>query len=629
MFRRFCIALLLTISTAVAVQAAEPVTTDGRLTEVTVYQGQALVTREIDIDSAEGLLEIVVTGLPESVLAGSLFAEPEGEVQVRSVRYRARPIEADVREEVRELDQLIQEVSDKLSAIVEERTVLNERKAYLDKLKEFSAVTSQTELKNGVLNAETIKDLTEFVFSERDEISQRELELAQDERAQNREMELLKRKRDTIAQGSARTVREAVVFINAPEAGPAKIRLSYLVSNATWNPSYNLRATEARDEISIEYNASIQQMSGEDWNDVQMVLSTATPSLVAKAPRLEPLSIKLGSPTPATAQPEVAENYRLMRENIANISKARGQQAVAQAADGANAPADALFGQAVGEAVQSRGRSAAGGAAGGLGSWSFAEQTRSIDSELNTYARQLQLMDFNNSLSALRQEDEKAANGVEGVSVSYRLANSTSLPSRSDRQLIQIASVPLEGEFYRIATPVLTSFVYEEAKLTNTSDQVFLAGPVATFLGGEFVGRGDLPTVAIGESFTVGLGIDSSLKANRKLVKKDERTQGGNRLVDFVYELSLENFGDEPVEVRLLDRLPTVGENDIKVTLVKSDEELSKDDDYQQTDRKEGILRWGIEVPARAIGPEKKSLQYTMQIEYDKQLSIEGMPAKR
>jgi hypothetical protein len=624
--RMFAAALLLLPLAITPARAADPVTTEGRVTAVTVYQGQALVTREIDLESADGLLEIVVTDLPESVLPGSLFAEPEGNIQVRSVGYRARPIEADVRQEVRELDEQIQSVADNLAAIVDERTLLNERKAYLEKLKEFTAVTAQTELKNGVLNAETLKDLTGFVFTERNEISKRELELAKEERTQNQEMELLRRKRETVAAGSARTVREAVVFINAPAAGAAKLRLSYLVNNASWTPSYNLRATEARDEVKLEYNASIQQMSGEDWNNVEMVLSTATPSLVAKAPRLEPLAIRLGALIPATQAPEIAESYRQMKENIANVSKARGQQAFA--ADAATPSAPALRDSELSEPSQIV-RGLGGAYGGGVGGWSFAEKTKSIDVELNSFACQLQLMDFNNALSTLREGDDKSINGAEGVSVSYKLANSTSLPSRSDRQLIQIANVPLKGDFYRLATPVLTSFVYEEARLTNTSDQVFLAGPVATFLGGQFVGRGDLQTVAVGESFTVGLGIDSSLKAERKLVKKDERVQGGNRVVDFTYELKLENFGDNATTVRLLDRLPTVGENDIKVTLVKSDEEISKDESYQMTDRKDGILRWDIEVPAQAIGPKKKVLSYTMQIEYDKQLSIEGMPVKR
>ena len=78
-----------------------------------------------------------------------------------------------------------------------------------------------------------------------------------------------------------------------------------------------------------------------------------------------------------------------------------------------------------------------------------------------------------------------------------------------------------------------------------------------------------------------------------------------------------------------MDRLPTVGENDIKVTLVKSDEKVSDEDAYQTTNRKDGILRWDVEVPAQAVGAKRKVLRYTMQIEYDKQLSIVGMAEKK
>jgi hypothetical protein len=46
-----------------------------------------------------------------------------------------------------------------------------------------------------------------------------------------------------------------------------------------------------REPVPVEYNASIEQMSGEDWSDVRMTLSTATPSLVARAPELHPYDV--------------------------------------------------------------------------------------------------------------------------------------------------------------------------------------------------------------------------------------------------------------------------------------------------------------------------------------------------
>jgi hypothetical protein len=629
MIRRSLLIALLSCGAfnSLSIRAAEPTVINGRVSAVTVYQGQALVTRELELPKAQGLLEVVVSNLPESVLPGSLFAEPSDGVEVRSVRYRTRPIEEDVRQEVRELDEQIQVVQDKLAAVAQERTLLEQRKGYLTQLEQFSASKSDQELTHGVLNAQTLKDLTQFLFAERERIAKRELELAQEERTQNKENELLARKRETVAGKSARTIREAVVFINAPQAGAAKLRLSYLVNNASWTPSYNLRATEARDAVTVEYNASIQQMSGEDWSDVAMVLSTATPSLVAKAPKLEALAIKLGAARgDAKEMPmSTAERYKQVQRSLEDLSRGRGGASASLNA-AASAPAEEVAGAVVDKRLPFFAR----GEANGVGSWGFdGTNTASADAGLNRAACELQLLDFNNSLSELKSDGERILKPAEGVSVSYELANRTSLPSRSDRQLIQIASVPLKGDFYRLATPVLTSFVYEEARLTNTSDRVFLAGPVATFLGGQFVGRGELPTVTVGESFTVGLGIDSSLRVERELVNKEERIQGGNRVVDFTYALSLENFGHEAVKVRLLDRLPTVGENDIKVTLVKSDDKVSDDATYQMADRKDGILRWDVEAPAQAVGPKQKVLHYTMQIEYDKQLAIVGMPAKK
>ena len=74
--------------------------------------------------------------------------------------------------------------------------------------------------------------------------------------------------------------------------------------------------------------------------------------------------------------------------------------------------------------------------------------------------------------------------------------------------------------------------------------------------------------------------------------------------------------------------MTTTNDKKIKVTLVKSDQPVSDDSTYLMTNRKNGILRWDVEVPAQAVGPKRKILRYTMQIEYDKHLSIVGMPNK-
>lgn len=81
--------------------------TAGRIDEVTVYRGRALVARAVDVGGGQGLREVVVTDLPDAILPESLFADAGAGVEVRSVRYRVRPVERDVRDEVRAIDDRI------------------------------------------------------------------------------------------------------------------------------------------------------------------------------------------------------------------------------------------------------------------------------------------------------------------------------------------------------------------------------------------------------------------------------------------------------------------------------------------------------------------------------------------
>jgi uncharacterized protein (TIGR02231 family) len=246
------------------------------------------------------------------------------------------------------------------------------------------------------------------------------------------------------------------------------------------------------------------------------------------------------------------------------------------------------------------------------------------DEELNRLANEIQSLDLLAQGRIVREQATKAAI-TEDVSVTYAVAGRISLPSRSDRQLIQVASLPLTGEFYKVATPLLTPYVYDEAAVTNTAELVLLAGPVSTYMGGQFVGHGEIPTVSVGESFNIGFGVDSSLRAGRELTEKNETVQGGNRVIELTYRLAIENFGTAPARVRLYDRMPQTPRQDIKLSLVSSGQDLSDDPGYLRTEHKKNILRWEVEVPAKAIGHQAKTVSYQFRLEYDKQMTVAGL----
>src|SRR3954468_22433292 len=68
-----------------------------RIVAVTVYQGQALVTREVRLPEGEGTHELVVAPMPPLSVDGSLYAESGEGVRVLSTRLRSREVERDTR----------------------------------------------------------------------------------------------------------------------------------------------------------------------------------------------------------------------------------------------------------------------------------------------------------------------------------------------------------------------------------------------------------------------------------------------------------------------------------------------------------------------------------------------------
>ena len=76
------------------------------------------------------------------------------------------------------------------------------------------------------------------------------------------------------------------------------------------------------------------------------------------------------------------------------------------------------------------------------------------------------------------------------------------------------------------------------------------------YIGTDFVGRMNLPLVAIGEQFTAGFGVDPQLQVQRQMMDKTRTTQGGNQVLRYEYRILVSSYKTEPVKLQVWDRLP-------------------------------------------------------------------------
>ncbi len=572
----------------------------GKISEVIVYRGQALVTRMIELDLPKGGSELIVQKLPNKIVSESLYAQASGDVIISSVRYREEAVKEDTREEVKQLDAEIEEVQTQLRHANANRDLISKNMGTISELQKFTVAAENSDLNRGILQFEPLEKLVGYIETKRSEYNSKTLELNDEIIRLEKQLELLRRKREELKAGRSRTEREAVLFVNSPSRKKVTIRLSYLVNEAGWLPQHNLRANPDEGKVFVGYNALIHQASGEDWNGVAMSLSTAKPTMVASPPVLEPMEVRLGSGAPARR----GVIGRKVEEEVRQVAL----------------PQQKEYRDLSGEfrKMQRRRRE-------------MAREGKRAGRVLNVVAMDEQMIELQADKKVLQliQAEAKKFARNEGVSVTYNLGGGFSMPSRSDQQLIKIVVFQTSGDFIMIATPLLTDYVYLQADIVNKSDFILLAGSASMYRNGEFVGKGQLEMVTIGEKFTVGFGVDSQIQISREFEDKKIDTLWGNRVEKYDYRIAVDNYKNANVKLRLLERIPYSEDENLEIKEFKTNTPLSKDAEYLRTQRDKGLLRWDLNLKPATTEQKAIVVTYSYTMKYDKDMHIQSVSVRR
>ncbi|MBI2301115.1 MAG: mucoidy inhibitor MuiA family protein, partial [Armatimonadetes bacterium] len=467
-----------------ALAGAATAQTQGTISEVRVYRGQALVTRNVAFDAKAGAQELVVSGLPPQVIPETLYATGDDNLVIRAVRLKTTAVQDAPNEDVRKLDEQIKAVNEQLRKTASDLQLVEAQTKYLDKLEAFVAPTAQVELSKGVLNAESLMTLTKFSFEQRQQLATQKLTLEGTQQDSKDQLGVLTRERAKLAGEAQHTARDAVVFLEARKAGAAALDLSYLVGGVFWAPAYIARLNDGHEKLSLEYHGVVLQMSGEDWPDVALTLSTSSPTTVADPPVLAPLYIALA----ATEQmeqadkAEAAKDYALRRRALEEQIRQAPAQSRANAPRGAagerGAPGErgpaGMAGPAGKDAVPSSewDQRAERAARAGLPVLGDSEGLL----EANVLAAQLQNLELSASDEALRTA-KRMGSDSSGLTADYAMPGKVTLQSRADPQMLRIATLDLDATFYYTAVPLLSDYIYQAVEAVNNTDYPLLPGP--------------------------------------------------------------------------------------------------------------------------------------------------------
>lgn len=293
-------------------------------TAVTLYRGRASVTRSHTADLNPGVYALRFAGLPESIVPQTIQAHAEGPVKVLGVEFESQPADASSSPEIARIDQQIERLQAQLREFAGQGELINSEEEFINAVSIRATTDASDNGGTDRLDLDAVKKQLTFVSQERARLMESRRELESKQQVVEKELQGLQARRSAMgAPGGAGGVsRVAVVSMVVTESSPVHVELTYLVTNATWEPTYNIRAALDGSSAQIEYDAALTQRTGEDWEGVALTLSTAQPTLAANPPALQPWFVDLYTPesertdAPAEAAPPAPAKYAYAQRDL-------------------------------------------------------------------------------------------------------------------------------------------------------------------------------------------------------------------------------------------------------------------------------------------------------------------------
>jgi len=358
---------------------------------------------------------------------------------------------------------------------------------------------------------------------------------------------------------------EITLLLNTDVAKSTEIDLKYIVSNAGWTPSYDIRAEDINKPIKLEYKAFVYNNTDIDWKDISFKLSTADPTISATQPKMLPWYL----------------NYK-----ASYTYKSAGRKKTSN-----------MYQQK-----------------------SLAEQTISFSEDKMDKEGLIQNAYFNgnNNAPANIPASDFENIAVPELSAEFDIKKTYTIPSDDKPYIVDVIEYELPTLYKYYAVPKLEKDAFLLARITNWQDLNLIEGTANIYFGGTFVGQSYISTRNVTDTLDISLGRDKKVMVTRTKLKDFSATKyiGSNRKETHAYRIVVKNNRKVPIEIEVLDQLPVSQDSDIEVSVV----EISNAKKNDLT----GELKWSHKIEPN----QTKTIDLTFTVKYPKNKPIKISTSK-
>jgi hypothetical protein len=620
--------------------------------DVTVFFDGAQITREAKVNVLKGKHLFVLENLPAEINPQSIQIDNNQKGEILSVKHElVYPTEKsktvlEYEEKIKLQKIKLQEITNEIIVYtIEEKMLLDN--SILNKKDEGSSVAE-------------IKEASIFYRSKLNEIRKNKLKLTVEldvikENIQNLYLELNKK----ISHEKKVYSKIVFTFNNVAQIN-TNFKITYFVSSAGWIPLYDFRVNDINVPLNLVYNANIFQSTGEDWNNINLTLSTNRPSLSNLKPELETWFVERNNNTPKynhvegqsalhgfvsereTGEPLPFANI-IIYKNGEMISGGKtdldGRYIIKPVNSGYYDVKVSYIGY---ETIEKKGVVLNANKNTTLDFKLYTNNTMMAEVEIVSYDKPL--INKNDMFSGVTITSEdlsrrpnrsvnSVASTVEGrgsrsddvvyfvdgyesntniTSLEYKIDIPYSIPSDGKDYSVKIKEVKIPVNFIFKSVPKLDKDVFLIAELSNWANLNLLSGKSSIYYNGIFTGESEIDVRNLKDTLTISLNRDKNILVERVLLKeKNEKQFVGNNIKETInWSITVRNNKNVKTKVYIEDQYP-ISENK-SIVIEKLENTNGK------VDEKTGKIVWELELEPN----EKKELTLKYSVKYPNHMRL-------
>ena len=600
-------------------QTPQEIEIKSEISEVTVYLNGAQITRSKTVDIPTGRTTLKFVNLSPFIDSKSISVNAKGDFKVLSVNLQQNFLTQQSKsKESEELTKSKLEIEKKIKTESAYLDILNEELLFLKTNSSIGGAntgTNLTSLKEA--NAYFIEKITAIKLK----VIDRQTSIDQ----LSKDLEKIESQLSSLTNKKELPTGEIIINLESKSQTKATFEIKYIVSNAGWTPTYDIKVKNIELPADLTYKANVHQFTNEDWKNIKLRLSSSDPNTSNSYRELQTYFLNYNTAPPSyknivgqvvgriydnsTKEPIPGATVMIKGTSIGTVTDANGSYSLTIPPNGGTLVISFIGYKQIEAPISNQQMD-----------FRLEEELLALQEVVVTgYGTQKKSLTgavsgVNTSKIKNIEQSPKSSTIIETeqvtnqTSVEFEIKTPYTIQSDGKNLTIDIDSYSLPANYQYFCSPKIDKNAYLIAQIVDWEKYNLLEGEANVFFEDTYTGKTLLDVRYMSDTLTISLGQDKGVSIKREIQKQFTTKQflGTKKEETKTWLISIKNNKQQNIKISLSDQIPVATIEEIEVTPIN----ISNG----KLDRESGIIKWEFDLKPT----EKKDIDLKYSVKYPK-----------